>query len=544
VTAVAAFAGSKVDNVALSYQKGYTVAAIDVDGPVVRFSHQTEEAKDGKPFRIIVDIITATHHLGQKTFHDLPACPITAIRTSQYAVEPEQVVRVVFDMKAETVYRIDSDDKSVNVYIPDEQGKTFAAWSTSEWLAEQARQQKAEMAELPTTEAEPTVTKPVPNKSVKARNQAFDNDRLASLTDSRTASQNEQPVKKTETKVETPVAKPAPQPAVKTSEKEQTTLSQAAAAPSQQTTPRKPNTTEAVETKAPTPTKDKAVESRKPAEPLPKPQGEYAVEHLSVPVGTERMASYPGEWVETPKPVVKKQASPQVVAQPQPKPTTQVAKADPEPAKKPAVVNEKPAGKQLAQTTAKPGVSDEPSGPPAPKAAAKQSSVKPDNAKKQSGSKPALAKANKNDKKAEEAPVIVAQEDNKSNSTSRFRRQPAMSKKMRGTLVAEFPKRLVIKYSAAGYRDPFETLINESRVLSSPTEQRVPNVEGLKLVGVIQSPSGSRALFEDTDGYGYFLKAGDKVQKGYVLRIETDRVYFQIFEYGWSRTVALAIDGN
>jgi hypothetical protein len=38
------------------------------------------------------------------------------------------------------------------------------------------------------------------------------------------------------------------------------------------------------------------------------------------------------------------------------------------------------------------------------------------------------------------------------------------------------------------------------------------------------------------------LQSGDKVQKGYVLRVESDRVYFQIFEYGWSRTVALHLD--
>jgi hypothetical protein len=38
------------------------------------------------------------------------------------------------------------------------------------------------------------------------------------------------------------------------------------------------------------------------------------------------------------------------------------------------------------------------------------------------------------------------------------------------------------------------------------------------------------------------LQSGDKVQKGYVLRVERDRVYFQIFEYGWSRTIALAIE--
>ncbi len=110
-------------------------------------------------------------------------------------------------------------------------------------------------------------------------------------------------------------------------------------------------------------------------------------------------------------------------------------------------------------------------------------------------------------------------------------------------MVAEFPKRLVIKYKAKNYRDPFETLIDETKTYNQLIERKVPNVEGLKLVGIIVSGgSDNRALFEDTEGYGYILKTGDKVRKGYVLRVEDKRVYFQIFEYGWSRTVALNID--
>ena len=139
----------------------------------------------------------------------------------------------------------------------------------------------------------------------------------------------------------------------------------------------------------------------------------------------------------------------------------------------------------------------------------------------------------------------VAKVDKKQDkkATSRFRRSPVKSKKIKGTMVAEFPKRLVIKYKAKRYRDPFETLINENKNYNNPVERRVPNVEGLKLVGVIDSEGeGNRALFEDNTGYGYILKTGDKVRKGYVLRVDTDRVYFQIFEYGWSRTVSLTLE--
>jgi hypothetical protein len=162
---------------------------------------------------------------------------------------------------------------------------------------------------------------------------------------------------------------------------------------------------------------------------------------------------------------------------------------------------------------------------------------------------PVVAEANQAAAKEKpvEKPKQVAKADDekadKKSSTSRFRRTPVTSKKIKGTLVAEFPKRLVIKYKARGHRDPFATLIDESKTNDGPIENQIPNVEGLKLVGVIEAGGkNNRALFEDNENHGYILQSGDKVQKGYVLRVESDRVYFQIFEYGWSRTVALHLE--
>ncbi|HDL01223.1 MAG TPA: hypothetical protein ENH23_03210, partial [candidate division Zixibacteria bacterium] len=62
----------------VQYNDGFTTAVISVDGPV-RFTHQTAEAKDGKPFRVIVDVLSATHELGSKNFYELPNCPIKSI---------------------------------------------------------------------------------------------------------------------------------------------------------------------------------------------------------------------------------------------------------------------------------------------------------------------------------------------------------------------------------------------------------------------------------------------------------------------------------
>ena len=111
--------------------------------------------------------------------------------------------------------------------------------------------------------------------------------------------------------------------------------------------------------------------------------------------------------------------------------------------------------------------------------------------------------------------------------------------------MAEFPQRMVIEYAPGEFRDPFETLIDDTRQSNGPRENRIPDVETSRLVGVLESNNGdNRALLEDLDGYGYILKAGDKVKKGYVDKIDADKAFFQLFEYGWSRTIALFLGHN
>ena len=178
-----AAATSQVNNITLSHQNGYTLARINVEG-TVRFSHQTEGVKDGKPFRIIVDILKATHHLGAKKFMSLPKCAVSAIRTSQYSVKPEAVVRVVFDMTQEATYRVESDQKSVTVVFPDKGGHKFAAWSTSAVVATLTKAKpRTTVATKVESKPTPKSTEPTtPRKQTPAEvNSAIDKDRMASL---------------------------------------------------------------------------------------------------------------------------------------------------------------------------------------------------------------------------------------------------------------------------------------------------------------------------------------------------------------------------
>ncbi len=494
LAASSALASSRVTDIELSFQNGQTVARLDVDG-TVRFSHQTEVAKDGKPFRVIVDILKARHYLGAKKFLSLPHCPVQGIRTSQYAIQPEEVVRVVFDMGKETAYQVRSDQNSVTVLFPDKTGRSFAPWSSSVVVAELAK--KSNQTEVaPKVAVKPVAPTAIPSTQAKTTaelNAAIDKDRLAALGSTDTPPANDKP--------EPPKARP--------------------------------QTKQPVDQKPSSPTEKVAVK-------IEKPEQAQAVK----PVTPKAAFTDKDKWAN----LYEKQAAEK--AKPAVKPVDQ-SKAGPVVA---SVQTKAPVSKQTVPTpkaeprkTPQPKTADEPA-QKTPGAVAKvdrardktEGKVKPPDVPEKTIVQDTESK--KSSKKSDGAKLAVDSDKSKK-STSRFRRTPAQSRKIKGTMVAEFPKRLIVKYKARGYRDPFETLINEARVSNDPVEQKVPNVEGLRLVGIIESEGGkNRALLEDATGYGYILQSGDRVKKGYVLRIESDRVYFQIFEYGWSRTMALHIE--
>jgi hypothetical protein len=430
---------SEVTNVELSYQQGQTVARIHVDGPV-RYTHETEVPKNGRPDRMIVDVLSATHELGAKSFHDLPACVVTAIRTSQFAVSPEKVVRVVFDLTEAPVYRIETEGEWIKIVFDHKTAQSFATWSSAASLGKATQPKPAP--------AKPTAQASSPVKTVAQQNQAIESDRQSSLSSKPTAAKS------------TPSTKPS-----------------------------------------------------------------SAFGNYSEPKSAKSSVSEP-----TPT-----KAKPKTVTEPVKK-TSSADKPVPSPLPKKAT------SATLAQEK------------PSPKTAEKPVTKKAESKKSDSGQKELAAKVTKSQpaptKSADTKPAkkteVAAKTDSKSKSaqrsTSRFRRQA--SAKIKGTMVAEFPKRLVVKYQSRGRRDPFRSLVDDKNYESNnPIERQVPNIEGLKLVGIIESfEGGNRALFEDNADYSYMLKSGDKVRNGYVLRVEVDQVFFQIFEYGWSRTVALKMD--
>ncbi len=672
LTALAATSfAAKVTNVQLAYENGETVARIEVNGQI-RFTHQTEIPKDGKPDRVIVDVLSATHELGAKVFDNLPNCPITAIRTSQYSVKPEAVVRLVFDIKKTPVYQVESQGQFIVVHFVDKTAMSFPSWSSSAAPAAPAKP-AAPMATAPKVES------PKPSATVAQKNASAESDRQNSLAASPAkpvaTTPSVTPVEKKPVTVATTPATTQSAPVNTTSQPStppstatksnpvtitSTPVTPAKTAPVVPTVENKPTTVAAVPKTEVKPTESKPATSAPAlANTTPTPAAKTAVPapastptvtptvkaevkpmevKPTVPATAMTPATTPAVKAEVKPAEAKPTATPAVV------PTTQVAKTEPKPADtKPAPVvaatpnmtapktevkpvDTKPASPVTTTTqaakptttvaavpsptavpnsvkpnpnTAAPAMTspvtptNKPQTPavaastpatntmPAPAssrpaassplAEVKSESIKPSPTTSAQPAPTQMAKPSSPAKQAyttedEEIPEpedLEPAQDNPyvdhdspagsqmndddtpvdSNSTARFRRRPLSAAQIKGTMIAQFPQRLVIKYESNGARDPFATLIDDSRTFNSPTHQGVPNVDGLRLVGVIVArQTGNRALFVDKAGYSYMLKSGDKVRNGYVLRIESDRAYFQIFEYGWSRTVALKID--
>jgi len=448
----AAFADADVDAVWMNWQNGEVVVKIDASSHF-QFSHQIEEAKDGRPYRVIVDIFPAVHKLGQKSFFDVPKSIVKAVRTSQYAVKPNKTVRVVLDLNRESVYRIEKKGNAVFIYIPDSKGSEFPAWSSKDHIKPRTP------AEKPKVQKSPVVAKadkPAPIVKVKETPQVG-------------------------SKPETTYYKPERSGII---EKDWS-----------QPVPGKPDFI---------PPAELAKADEKPAVAKQKPVKVESVDNSKSTDAPEVIAEKKTESV---KPVQKdvnksnKKVTRKTEFVTAPAPESKTAPVINPDKKKNAPVKSETAVTPLAPENPAQLVVEE----------------KPEPQKKKSAKKP----------------------------TSRFRRQPAFPAKLKGTIVAEFPKRMVIKYKPGISRDPFASLINETKKSNSPLDKKIPDVETARLVGILESSDGqNRALLEDIDGYGFILKSGDKVKKGYVSQIYSDKALFQIFEYGWSRSVALHLDDN
>ncbi|MCP4568566.1 MAG: hypothetical protein GY841_13395 [FCB group bacterium] len=595
-------ASNNITKLDLTHENGFTVLTISGEDQV-RSAHQSVEAKEGKPFRIVIDCLAARHNLPHKMFADLPKSIITSIRTSQYAVQPEEVVRVVLDIADETVYRVESEGNHLKVYVSDPKTATFTAWNSDKAkvvvsAVPQSKQQPANditSAKIATKVVRPAeikaavqpkvatktakATKPssvVDNKKTqlvqkpKAQQKAKSKARPSILNGPITLTQLPASAQKNAQGPYTAIASAQIQKTAiaqeKSKNKETVTVAQksktrapsitktAPAIPKKKQTSSTEKVTVAKVVKAkanhqpiatlPKTDKQKAnnrTTTVKSAKPIPLQDKQNSANQLAVtaPAKTEK------KQTSAKPPVIKKTETTQAPTEKnKTKKVDLVGRTNQKanffaaldvPQQNPPIPGREPSNLTKDTHQKQPVAKNTPAAPKA-KSVTKPAKAQPPaskNTQAKAKSQPAPAKQDKNQ--------VLASVDKPETpkTTSRFRRQRAKTTKMKQTQVVQFPQRIVTKYNNGGSRDPFKSLINEVGSYKGAIDlSRIPNIETLYLVGILESDEGkSSALMEDIDGIGYILKPGSRVKNGYVAQIDDRAIYFQINEYGWSRTI-------
>ncbi|KPL01212.1 MAG: hypothetical protein AMJ91_00730 [candidate division Zixibacteria bacterium SM23_73_3] len=144
-----AWGSCRIENISLKKEGNFTKVCVYADKPF-EFSHSTEEAKDGKPYRVIIDCRDAVFGLPRQNYKmGLPPGMIMAIRTSQFQAVPERIVRVVLDLKGPVVYKVIDTGirKEATIAVLTTQDPDFPMWSA---IKEKEKDQEMAMVEKQT----------------------------------------------------------------------------------------------------------------------------------------------------------------------------------------------------------------------------------------------------------------------------------------------------------------------------------------------------------------------------------------------------------
>lgn len=164
VSPISAWGSCRIENISLKKDGNYTKICVYANKPF-EYSHSTEEAKDGMPYRVIIDCKDAIWDLPQPNFvKGLPPGTIKAIRTSQFQVEPKRIVRVVLDLNGPVVYKVTEPETEyeASIAILTTQDPDFPMWVA---VLEEEKHKKITMGEKQTKGASALA---VPQKDQKA----------------------------------------------------------------------------------------------------------------------------------------------------------------------------------------------------------------------------------------------------------------------------------------------------------------------------------------------------------------------------------------
>jgi len=521
----------RIENISLEKDGNFTKVTIYADKPF-EFSHSTEEAKDGKPFRVIIDCKDALFGLPQYNYRrGLPPGIIKAIRTSQFQVVPERIVRVVLDLESPVVYKIIDTgiEKKATVAILSAKAPDFPMWMAAKEKKDirqldrkkkrpesslvdrpssgklKSRERKAYVSTQEERHRESKVSRKEQNppaaqrKGLPTRRVCYADTgeivqpsgeqllRLSRLQPEKKGLERKKEERISQVvEVTTPEEEPSPEPSVdqfaaqtvfssnekKALENEKKTLQKAREIANGEKAKDKiqPSPPELVSS---TPSEIKAGKS----EPASSESPQRSLAERSI--GKRRISRSPvplGPFLEAPS-----------------------SKGDTE--------REEKMDEALAEKEERKSVSGE-----------VESSVR----------KGISAVLGTESASAKETKVFP--------ESSMIIQTPSPPESEMELL----PQRKMVYYNPGTRRDPFLPLTEREDV--SFTEAPLPLAENLKLVGILKDEEGNRALLEDEMGFGYILRKGDKIKNGYVISVEEDRVIFHVEEYGGYRIMELELN--
>ncbi|HKZ22206.1 MAG TPA: hypothetical protein VJ165_03280 [candidate division Zixibacteria bacterium] len=122
------FGAVLVSDISLEKRGDSTLVTIMANNPF-QFNSSSVPAKEGRPFRILIDCKDALHNLPKYDFRSLPSGIVTSIRTSQYQTDPNRVVRIVLDVAKTVNYDIHTSDNSLVITLVSMGEPDFERWS-------------------------------------------------------------------------------------------------------------------------------------------------------------------------------------------------------------------------------------------------------------------------------------------------------------------------------------------------------------------------------------------------------------------------------
>ena len=510
-------AATPVKNVMLAKSGDFTEVTVPVPSHQL-CEHFTEPATAERPFRIVLNICNAEHAMPQQNFSSLPACMVQKIRTSQYSTTPDQVVRVVLDLKSSATYTVRTEENRLVIAIADP-CPPFAAWEACPAPV----MAKADARPRQTTTTVAQTAKPVPPMMANS-------------------AKSETVAKKTEKPQINPPASAASEPVTM-----------------------KPSQSLAVEPGATPTAKTEKPMGDMPSAALtteelvgPELKQSAPVSRMEMEMETPAVVTAPMESFTLPsQPLV---LAPEVLdaanvgsAMTKPMETQSAPRAMPAFAgNTPQVTTSGNEPPMLAVTESQ---SNDVTLPPTVSSSdtltGQDALIDRLKAKFFSGArapKPYLTEEGimnelKNGESTAFGPPSPGSDMDREALLERIRQAALQNESgIPANMLPSVPggpARAEVFYDDLGRRDPFEPLLKGLR--SGFLSDELPSVESLRMVGVLKDNEQSLALMEDTDGHSYIMRPGDPVNNGRVLSVGEARTIVQVDEYGWTRTVVLQL---